>query len=152
MLCSCVGDAVGDEDIVGDGGQRLLLQHGHVFVCCGMEDDARLMDGKEVLQQSGIACICEEELCFGVCCVCSKLLLQMVEVTFAGIEQKQTGCTQLCQMQSERGSNGSACTRDQDRHFDDGPGSFWPRREDGSGKKVVPVDAMQRRKHKCSIN
>lgn len=50
----CRDEDFGGEDVVGDGGEGLLLDEGDMLVGGGMKDEVRLMERKNFVEESAI--------------------------------------------------------------------------------------------------
>jgi len=54
------GQRLRGEDVVGDGGERMLLHQRNVLEGRGVEDEARCVRGEDVFEERGVTCAAED--------------------------------------------------------------------------------------------
>ena len=137
------------EDVVGDGGERVLFHERNVLEGGGMEDEARGVDGEDVFKQRGIAGTAEEVRNgwglrdFGG---------EGEEIAFGSFQQNEV-CIQGGKPPGESDANGASSAGDEDGLTgQDGKLFWWWRGQRSTGEEGLPVDVLEGRNHFSSIN
>jgi hypothetical protein len=112
IVRGCGGDErFGGEDVVGEGGEGLFFHEWNVLVGGGVEDKARAVEGKDLVEEAAIGDAAEIEV--RVVNGAGKILLEIVEVVFRGFEENG-GRSRRGETERECGADGAACTGDED--------------------------------------
>jgi len=144
------GEGFCGEDVVGDGGERMLLHQRDVLECCGVEDDGRGMRGEDVFEKRGVGGAAEDGCDRGGW---GEFGGEGVEVALRGLKQGQVMRVESGQAMREGGADGAAGAGNEDGLAREGSESLGPWRwQRRTGEEAVPVDVGEGGDHRRSIN
>jgi hypothetical protein len=104
-------EGVGAEDVVGDGGEGVLLEEGDVLVGGGVEDDLGAVGAEEVGKQRGVGNAAEDG--DGGAAESTEVAVDLVEGGLGGVEEDE-GCGCGRDGRGEGGADGAACSGDEE--------------------------------------
>jgi len=147
----CAGEGFRGEDVVGDGGERVVFQKRDVLEGGGLEDEAWSVRGEDVIEEGGISGAAENGRDGGG--RRGQVALQGVEIALGRFEQDEHGWSERGETQREGRADGAARAGDEDGLASECGESL--RRRGGQARtreEAAPVEGLEGRNHRRSIN